>query len=109
MHNLINFALKNRLLMLVVGALIMAGGYFSYLQLPIDVFPDVSPVLVQVFTETEGLAPEEMEKYVTYPVEVAMNGLPFGQPCYKKKFLLTVSNPRPGGLPFRHHMKAVTH
>ena len=41
-----------------------------------DAFPDVTPVLVQVFTETEGLAPEEVEKYVTYPVEVAMNGLP---------------------------------
>ena len=54
----------------------MAGGYWSYKRLPIDAFPDVSPTLVQVFTETEGLAPQEVEKYVTYPVEVAMNGLP---------------------------------
>ena len=54
----------------------MVGGYFSYKQLPIDAFPDVSPSLVQVFTQTEGLAPEEVEKYVTYPIEVAMNGLP---------------------------------
>ena len=45
-------------------------------SLPVDAFPDVTPVLVQVFTETEGLAAEEVEKYVTYPVEVAMNGLP---------------------------------
>ncbi len=76
MQKTIDFVLKNRLLLLVLGALVMAGGYFSYQNLPIDAFPDVSPNLVQVFTETEGLAPEEVEKYVTYPVEVAMNGLP---------------------------------
>ncbi len=76
MQNISQFVLKNRLLMLVLGALILAAGFFSYQQLPIDAFPDVSPSLVQVFTLTEGLAPEEIEKYVTFPVEVAMNGLP---------------------------------
>ena len=76
MNKLIDFVLKNRLLILVLGTFVIAGGYFSYKQLPIDAFPDVSPSLVQVFTQTEGLAPEEVEKYVTFPVEVAMNGLP---------------------------------
>ncbi len=76
MRNIIQFVLKNRLLMLVLGTLVLAGGFYSYRQLPIDAFPDVSPSLVQVFTVTEGLAPEEIEKYVTFPVEVAMNGLP---------------------------------
>ncbi len=76
MNKLIDFVLKNRLLILVIGAFVVAGGYFSYKQLPIDAFPDVSPSLVQVFTQTEGLAPEEVEKYVTFPVEVALNGLP---------------------------------
>ncbi len=76
MQKIIQFVLRNRLLILVLGVLILAGGWFSYRQLPIDAFPDVSPALVQVFTETEGLAPEEIEKYVTFPVEVAMNGLP---------------------------------
>lgn len=76
MNRLIDFVLKNRLLVLVMGIFVLAGGYFSYKQLPIDAFPDVSPSLVQVFTQTEGLAPEEVEKYVTFPVEVAMNGLP---------------------------------
>ena len=75
-ERLIHFALKSRLLIVVLCVLIMAAGYSSYLGLPVDAFPDVSPNLVQVFTETEGLAPEEVEKYVTYPVEVAMNGLP---------------------------------
>ena len=70
------YALQQRLLMLVFAILVMAAGYYSYLQLPLDAFPDVSPNLVQIFTETEGLAPEEIEKYVTYPVETAMNGLP---------------------------------
>ncbi|MFQ5780742.1 MAG: efflux RND transporter permease subunit, partial [Nitrospiria bacterium] len=71
-----DFTLRNRLLMIILGALVLAGGYASYLKLPVDAFPDVTPALVQVFTETEGLAPEEVERYITYPVEVAMNGLP---------------------------------
>lgn len=76
MKKVIQFVIANHLLMIVLGVLIFAFGYYSYRQLPIDAFPDVSPSLVQVFTVTEGLAPEEVEKYVTYPVEVAMNGLP---------------------------------
>jgi cobalt-zinc-cadmium resistance protein CzcA len=76
MQGLIQFVLNSRLLMMVFMGLVMAAGYASYQKLPVDAFPDVTPALVQVFTETEGLAPEEVEKYVTYPVEVAMNGLP---------------------------------
>ncbi|MGK2944544.1 MAG: efflux RND transporter permease subunit [Desulfuromonadales bacterium] len=76
MEKIIRFALHSRLLMSVLGVLVLAAGWFSYRQLPVDAFPDVTPALVQVFTETEGLAPEEVEKYITYPVETAMNGLP---------------------------------
>jgi cobalt-zinc-cadmium resistance protein CzcA len=76
MHKLIEFVLRNRMLTLVMGSILLVAGLVSYRRLPVDAFPDVTPVLVQVFTETEGLAPEEVEKYVTYPVEVAMNGLP---------------------------------
>ena len=76
MHKIIEFALRRRTLIIVMGVLVMGMGYYSYRQLPVDAFPDVTPVLVQVFTITEGLAPEEVERYVTYPVEVAMNGLP---------------------------------
>jgi cobalt-zinc-cadmium resistance protein CzcA len=75
-HHIIHASLTNRLLMAVLTVSVMAAGYYSYNRLPIDAFPDVSPNLVQVFTETDGLAPEEIEKYVTYPVEAAMNGLP---------------------------------
>jgi len=76
MTRIIDFSLKNRFLFVVLGVLVIAGGFYSYRQLPIDAFPDVSPSLVQVFTVTEGLAPEEIEKYVTFPVEAVMNGLP---------------------------------
>ncbi|MCK5376927.1 MAG: efflux RND transporter permease subunit, partial [Acidobacteria bacterium] len=68
--------LSSRLLIVVFVVLVMAVGWASYHQIPVDAFPDVSPNLVQIFTVTEGLAPEEIEKYVTFPVEVAMNGLP---------------------------------
>lgn len=76
MKRLSEFALHSRLLVLTLSALVMAAGYWSYKHLPVDAFPDVSPNLVQIFTVTEGLAPEEIEKYVTFPVETAMNGLP---------------------------------
>ncbi len=75
-ERLIDIALRSRLLVVVLALLVMGAGYWSYTQLPVDAFPDVSPNLVQVFTVTEGLAPEEIEKYVTYPVEASMTGLP---------------------------------
>lgn len=73
---IVDFSLKQKLLVILGAGLVMAFGVFSFKNLPIDAFPDVTPTLVQVFTETEGLAPEEVEKLVTYPVEVSMNGLP---------------------------------
>jgi len=75
-ERLIDSALHNRLLIIVLMVLVMVAGYWTYQHLPVDAFPDVSPNLVQVFTITEGLAPEEVEKYVTYPVEATMTGLP---------------------------------
>lgn len=76
LERVIGFSLRNRLLVIVVSLLVMGAGYFAYTRLPVDAFPDVSPNLVQVFTVTDGLAPEEIEKYVTFPVEAAMTGLP---------------------------------
>jgi cobalt-zinc-cadmium resistance protein CzcA len=68
--------LRQKLLLCVVGIGVLVAGFWAYRDLPVDAFPDVSPTLVQVFTETDGLAPEEVERYVTYPIEVAMAGLP---------------------------------
>ena len=76
MDRIIQLSLSNRSLMAVLGVLLAVAGYRSYVQLPVDAFPDVSPNLVQVFTETEGLAPEDVEQYVTYPIEAVMTGLP---------------------------------
>ena len=76
MQGIIRFALNNRLLVVALALATLVGGYFAYRTLPVDAYPDISPALVQVFVETEGLAPEEVEKYVTYPIESAMNGLP---------------------------------
>jgi cobalt-zinc-cadmium resistance protein CzcA len=73
---IIEFSLRNRMLIALLALGVLGGGAFALSRLPIDAFPDVSPVLVQVVTETPGLAPEEVEQLITYPVEVAMNGLP---------------------------------
>ncbi|NNE35397.1 MAG: efflux RND transporter permease subunit, partial [Rhodothermales bacterium] len=86
MNKMIEFSLRSRVLILALAVLVMAAGWISYVQLPVDAFPDVSPSLVQIFTVTEGLAPEEIEQYVTYPIETAMNGLP------KLKQIRSVSN-----------------
>ena len=76
MHTFLVALLRQKLLICVLALGVLVGGFQAYRDLPVDAFPDVSPTLVQVFTETEGLAPEEVERYVTYPVEVAMAGLP---------------------------------
>jgi cobalt-zinc-cadmium resistance protein CzcA len=70
------FSLQNRLLVLLLALGVLGGGALAFTRLPIDAFPDVSPTLVQVITESPGLAPEEVERLITYPVEVAMNGMP---------------------------------
>ncbi|MGB5834249.1 MAG: efflux RND transporter permease subunit [Thiohalocapsa sp.] len=76
LEKLIDIALGNKLVVVLLTIAVVAGGYWSYQKLPVDAFPDVSPALVQVFTLTSGLGPEEVEKFVTFPVEAAMSGLP---------------------------------
>ena len=72
----LSFSLRNRLLIVLFAIGVLGGGLVALSRLPIDAFPDVSPTLVQIVTESPGLAPEEVEKLITYPVEVAMNGIP---------------------------------
>jgi cobalt-zinc-cadmium resistance protein CzcA len=72
----IDGSLRNRLLVLVLTVALAGAGYWSYREVPIDSFPDVTPTMVQVFTVSPGLSPVDMETQITYPVEISMYGLP---------------------------------
>ncbi len=73
---IIEKAIKERLI-IIIGLLCIIGyGIYEYNRLPVEAFPDVSPVMVPVFAEAHGMAPEEVERLITFPVETAMNGLP---------------------------------
>ncbi|MBN2008696.1 efflux RND transporter permease subunit [candidate division KSB1 bacterium] len=75
-EKIVQFALHQRMLVIILMIVLIGLGIFSYQQLPIDAFPDISPVMVPVFAEAHGMAPEEVERLITYPIESAMNGLP---------------------------------
>ncbi|MGE0825894.1 MAG: efflux RND transporter permease subunit [Candidatus Binatia bacterium] len=70
------FSLRNRFLILVFTGLIIGVGVYSLRQLPIDAVPDVTPNQVQILTNAPGLGPVEVERFITFPVETAMSGLP---------------------------------
>jgi len=73
--NFIAFFYRERLLVAVVSMLIVAGGILALRRLNVDAFPDVTPVQVEIDTEAEGLAPEEIEQQITFPIENEMNGI----------------------------------
>src|SRR3989304_979966 len=75
-ERLIAFALKQRLLVIIGVFLLVGAGVYAFNKLPIDAFPDVTNVQVQIITEAPGRSPVEVEKLITYPVEVQMTGLP---------------------------------
>ncbi|MBC8377341.1 MAG: efflux RND transporter permease subunit [FCB group bacterium] len=70
------FLMKQNVLIFLLIGLILGFGIWEYTHLPKDAFPDISPVMVPIFAEGHGMAPEEIERLITYPIESSMNGLP---------------------------------
>src|SRR5208283_2844820 len=75
-HHIVQFALRQRFLILMLALLVIIAGALSFQQMPVDAYPDLSPPLVEVITQWPGHAAEEIERLVTLPIELQMNGVP---------------------------------
>ncbi|MFZ2198146.1 MAG: CusA/CzcA family heavy metal efflux RND transporter, partial [Thermodesulfovibrionales bacterium] len=76
LEKLIEYTLKQKGMVIFLSLLIITIGFYSYLKLPIDAFPDVTNIQVEVVSHADGLSAVEIERNVTYPIEMAMRGLP---------------------------------
>ena len=75
LNSIVDLSLRYKLLVLVGFVLLVGFGGRAWQQVPVDAFPDVTPVQVNIYTESPGLAAEDVEKLLTFPVETAMAGL----------------------------------
>ena len=75
-HRIVQFALRQRVLILLMVAIICVAGAISFSHMPVDAYPDLAPPMVEVITQWPGHAAEEVERLVTVPTEVEMNGVP---------------------------------
>src|ERR1700681_1989530 len=73
---LVSFALLQRFMTLVAAVFLMVWGVYSFQKLPIDAYPDLSPPHVEIITQWPGHAAEEVERLISIPLEVEMNGIP---------------------------------
>src|SRR3954470_10315058 len=76
MRSLIGAVLHQRLVIVVVALMLLAFGVNAAMHLSVDAFPDVTNVQVQIATEAPGKSPEEVERFITIPIEIGMTGLP---------------------------------
>lgn len=74
LNKIIKFSLNNRMVVLVASVLLMLAGTYTAVNMEVDVFPDLNAPTVVVMTEAKGMAPEEVERLVSFPVETALNG-----------------------------------
>ena len=74
LNKIIHFSLHNRILVLVASVLLLIGGTYTAMHTEVDVFPDLNAPTVVIMTEANGMAAEEVEQLVTFPVETAVNG-----------------------------------
>ncbi len=72
---IVTSSLRNRVFVLAAALILMVFGSFTLPRIPIDVFPDLNRPSVNILSEAEGLAPQEVEQLVTFPIETAMNGM----------------------------------
>ncbi|HEY1470562.1 MAG TPA: CusA/CzcA family heavy metal efflux RND transporter [Candidatus Acidoferrum sp.] len=75
-HRIVQFALQQRFLVLMLTVLMVVAGAWSFKQMPVDAYPDLSPPMVELITQWPGHAGEEVERLTTLPLELAMNGSP---------------------------------
>ena len=75
-HHIVQFALRQRFLMMIITLLIVIAGAESFRRMPVDAYPDLSPPMVELITQWPGHAAEEVERLTTLPLELAMNGTP---------------------------------
>src|ERR1700743_1419623 len=75
-HRIVQFALKQRFVVLMFTLLIVVAGAISFQRMPVDAYPDLSPPMVELITQWPGHAAEEVERLTTLPLELAMNGTP---------------------------------
>jgi cobalt-zinc-cadmium resistance protein CzcA len=75
-HRIVQFALQQRFLVMMVTVLIIIAGAVSFQRMPVDAYPDLSPPMVELITQWPGHAAEEVERLATLPLELAMNGTP---------------------------------
>ena len=74
-NRIVQFALRQRFLVLMLVGFVMIAGAISFQRMPVDAYPDLSPPMVEVITQWPGHAAEEIERLVTLPTEVEMNGI----------------------------------
>jgi len=75
-NKIIDFSLTSRFVILMMSGLLAAAGIYAMTHLPVDAVPDVTNVQIQVMTTAPALAAEEVEQFITFPVETSLSGMP---------------------------------